>query len=282
MRYVPIVYDVIPLLLPHLFEPWLPVRFEQWFVETVRAADAVVTISENSRRDVLRLARERSIGAPPVTVVRLGDDLPAHEAVRPTALAGCAAEVPFVLMVGTVEPRKNHALAYHVWRRLIERHGARAPRLVIAGGEGWLTGDLRQHIARDPLTRDRVVWLNRVSGAELAWLYRNCLFAVYPSWYEGWGLPVAECLAHGKYCIASDRSSLPEVGGDLVGYHDPLDAVHMLRLVEEAAFDPELRTAREVEVRSRYVTTMWAQTADRLFAELARLSDGTARPGAAA
>ena len=123
-RYVPLVYDVIPLLMPQLFQPWLPPLFEQWFVETLRAADLVVTISENSRRDILRLARERSVDPPRVAVMRLGDNLPgAGRSVAPPEMGGSDCHTGFALMVGTIEPRKNHHLAYQVWRRLIERHG---------------------------------------------------------------------------------------------------------------------------------------------------------------
>jgi glycosyltransferase involved in cell wall biosynthesis len=192
-------------------------------------------------------------------------------------LAGEKANKPFVLMVGTIEPRKNHLLAYRVWRRLIERHGEKAPRLMIAGGEGWLTGDLRYQITHDPLTRDRVVMLGRVSNAELGWLYRNCLFTVFPSIYEGWGLPVAESLMHGKYCITSNVSSLPEIGGELVGYHDPIDAMRMLQLVEEAAFDAPLRERREKAIQSCYVGTTWAQAATLLLETLNQICSSSVR-----
>ena len=80
-------------------------------------------------------------------------------------------------------------------------------------------------IAHDPAVRDSVVVRHDVSDAALAWLYRECAFTLYPSFYEGWGLPVSESLAHGKFCIASTAPALVEAGQGLTKHIDPLDFV---------------------------------------------------------
>jgi glycosyltransferase involved in cell wall biosynthesis len=165
--------------------------------------------------------------------------------------------------------RKNHQLSYHVWRRLVEKHGReRVPRLALVGRPGWLTGDLLTQMRSDPLTRDHILLLHDVRDAELAWLYRHCLFTLYPSLYEGWGLPVAESLAAGKYCIASNSSSIPEIAGSLIDYHDPHDSAGCLSLVERALFDGTFLRKREEQIRAGYRITSWracaAQVLDRI------------------
>jgi glycosyltransferase involved in cell wall biosynthesis len=101
----------------------------------------------------------------------------------------------------------------------------------------------------------------------LEWLYQNCLFTVYPSHYEGWGLPVIESLARGKHCVASSSSSLPEAGGQWCDYHDPLDFVACHRLIARAAFDSDYRESKEQAIRDGYRPASW----DECAADVARL-----------
>ena len=103
---------------------------------------------------------------------------------------------------------------------------------------GWATRDVLQQIHDDPVVRDRIIVLFDVSDEELSWVYRNCQFTLYPSHYEGWGLPVAESLVYGKYCICTNATSVPEVAGDLVDHHDPLDAMTCMELIQRALFEP--------------------------------------------
>ena len=233
LSVVPIVYDVIPMKLPQVCQPLLPKLFAPWMRKLLAQSDLILTISRYSRRDLLDLAKELNVPAPPVEVIRLGD-APAgfDRSARPADLPP---EIKtFALSVGTFEVRKNHWLLYHVWRRLIEENGDRTPPLVLAGRMGWATKDVLQQIQTDPLVRDRIVVLFDVTDEELSWLYANCLFTLYPSHYEGWGLPVAESLAHGKHCVCSSATSVPEVGGDWVDYHDPLDAMRCIELTRRS------------------------------------------------
>jgi glycosyltransferase involved in cell wall biosynthesis len=166
-----------------------------------------------------------------------------------------------VLLVSTIEVRKNHALVYQAWRRLLQRHGpAVVPKLVFAGSVGWMSGDLIAQLENDPSTRGHISIISGTSDGDLAWLYRHCLFTLYPSLYEGWGLPVAEGLAFGKACLASDTSAVPEIAGDMVDYHDPHDLVGYVSLLERLIFDPDYRAERERRVRERFRRTHWTDT----------------------
>src|SRR5262249_39254138 len=126
-------------------------------------------------------------------------------------------------------------------------------------------GDLLHLLRHDPLLSNRVVILHDSTDAELNWLYEQCLFTLYPSHYEGWGLPVNESLAHGKYCICSNSSSLPEIAGALPDYHDPLDLGGCLQLVERALFEPGFLENRQDEICRSYRVTPWKQCAGQIL-----------------
>ena len=93
----------------------------------------------------------------------------------------------------------------------------------------------------------------------------DCLFTVYPSFYEGWGLPVAESLAFGKLCVASSASSLPEVGRDFVDYHDPHDVAEATARIQRAIFDAAYRGSREKSISERFRARSWGESAAELL-----------------
>jgi len=258
---VPLLCDVIPVKLPHLCDPLLPPLFDSWLRALLPLSDLVLAISEHTRRDLLALGAD----LPPVEVVRLGDELTAAEQpLRPGGLPTGLGT--FALAVGTIEARKNHWLLYHLWRRLAEEMGERLPPLLLAGRPGWGTGDLLRQLRRDPLLAGRLLVLEDVRDRELLWLYRSCLFTLYPSHYEGWGLPVAESLAHGKPCICSNTSSLPEIAPGLVDHHDPLDLEGCARLVRRALLEPDFLRQREAHVRAAFRPTPWRECAGHILA----------------
>jgi glycosyltransferase involved in cell wall biosynthesis len=256
------IYDIIPLRCPHLCAPYLWELMNGWVPAVLACSDVAVTISEHSRRDLEDYGRGRGLEMPPVEVIRLGDEPGDDDRESPPA--GLADGEPFALYVSTVGLHKNHQLLFHVWRRLIDRHGERVPKMVLVGGHGWRKETVLEDMRSDPELSRRVVTL-AADDHQLRWLYRRCLFTVYPSHYEGWGLPVAEGMALGKFCVCSSAASLPEVGGDLACYHDPLDGPGCLALVERAILEPGWLAAREERVRREYRTTTWRDTARQTF-----------------
>ena len=261
-RLATLIYDVIPCVEPQFFAAEGLPDFPVWARAMLRASDAIVTISQHSRRDILDFAEYEVLPAPPVEVTRLGDTFLSVGEAKPPADPRLTNGTPFVLMVGTVECRKNQLSAYQAWRRLLKVHGPQAvPRLVLAGRPGRLTADLMAQIAGDRVTRGHVIVPDHVGDEELAWLYRHCLFTVYPSHYEGWGLPIAESCAFGKYCIAGNSTSMPEVAGDLIDYCDPLDVPGLVRLLERALFDGDYLRQREQQLTAGYRKTTWEETA---------------------
>jgi glycosyltransferase involved in cell wall biosynthesis len=174
-----------------------------------------------------------------------------------------------VLFVSTIEVRKNHRLLVRVWRRLLEQHGEDVvPALIFAGQIGWLVDDLLADLAASNYLSGKIVLLPGLSDAQLRQAYRSSLFTVFPSLCEGWGLPIAESLAHGKFCVASDRTSIPEVGGDLIDYFDPSDDDDAVAKIERPLLDPGYLTAREARVRAEYRPRTWTDCVHALISKL--------------
>ncbi|MFZ3040416.1 MAG: glycosyltransferase family 1 protein, partial [Thiobacillus sp.] len=195
------------------------------------AADWVVAISEASRAQYLSVfphfPEDRIRVIYPCS--RFADSSAAGK--RPKALD----DVPvgsYWLNVGTIEPRKNQRRLVEAYARYLALGGAPMP-LVLAGGKGWLMEDFKKHLVELGVEA-HVMMIGYVSDDELIWLYRNCYANLYPSLFEGFGLPVLEGMQFGAATLASNATSIPEVAGDAAILIAPEDtegwAQAMLRL----------------------------------------------------
>ncbi len=262
-QFVSLIYDLIPIVTPQYVPDCL---IEGAFMPTtdaqLREGAVTLTISEHSKQDILTYAQQRFIPIGPVEVFTLGSDI--------TPLDASAAQTktqhtrPFVLSVGTIESRKNHYGMYQAWRKLIKTLGPdRAPDLVFAGKQGWHGENVLYMIKHDPLVKDKIVIKSGVGDRELDWLYKNCLFTLYPSLYEGWGLPVEESFIYGKMCVTTNVSSLPEVGGEFAEYVEPEDVEGIVQAVVRC-LDPAYRSGREALIREKYKANTWSQAVVQL------------------
>lgn len=170
---------------------------------------------------------------------------------------------PFFLSVGTIEPRKNQHFLVKAYGRYREAGGLPIP-LVLAGGKGWLMEDFNAYLSSSPWSKD-ILLLGYVSEAELAWLYTHCRANLYPSHYEGFGLPVLEGMGMGAVTIASNLTSLPEIVGDaglLLGSSDLEGWAEALsRVSKDEQFVRQLSVA--AKVRSSFFS--WAASKDSLL-----------------
>ncbi|MFJ4588356.1 glycosyltransferase family 4 protein [Pseudomonas moraviensis] len=268
LRVVLFCYDVIPVRLPHLCVGDVAARFANYFTDVAWCADKILCISECTRKDLVALLEELGAPVPETAVVKLGCQL-SHELsdnISPEVKA--LLKERFVLFVSTIERRKNHEVLYRAYARLIDEGVQDLPKLVFVGMPGWGVGDLLADIRLDPRTKPYIRILNNVSDSDLMHLYRHCMMTAFPSLYEGWGLPVAESLAAGKYCLASSAASIPEVGGELLDYLEPWDVSVWATELQKYAFDPFALAAKEEAIKRDYKPVAWAETAQFIFASL--------------
>lgn len=258
-------YDLIPVRFPHLCVGEVADFFSHYFCDAAWCADKVLCISECSRRDLVNVLDALGAPAADTAVVRLGCEIPPRRDVPPSAEVAAILREPYILFVSTIEKRKNHEMIYRAVVRLLDGGRVDLPRVVFVGMHGWGVNDFMNDLRFDPRVRDRICVLNRVSDDDLAQLYRNTLFTLFPSLYEGWGLPVAESLAYGKFCIASSMGALPEVGGDLIDYLDPWDIHGWVGAISRYLDGPAALAAREAQIRTHFRPTKWSQTAATVY-----------------
>jgi hypothetical protein len=120
-------------------------------------------------------------------------------------------------------------------------------------------------LTHNPSLKGHVQILSHVTDAELDVLIKNCLFTVFPSTYEGWGLPISESLSYGKYCLASDSSSHREVGYDLIDYLDPWDVPAWAEKLTYLFTHPEYVKKKETHIRKKYKPHSWHATCQEIY-----------------
>ena len=271
LRFALLVYDLIPIRRPEWFERSLVRLFRACFESILPLCDVVFAISRATAADIEAYARESCVVLPnPVTPIPIGTGFGSQsQHVTASHCRALPTVSSYALFVSTIEARKNHTLLFRVWRRLLEELPAeRVPTLVFAGHIGWLVDDLMRQIANTDHLNGKLVVIEDPTDAELAMLYRGCLFTVFPSFHEGWGLPVTESLAFGKPCIISNRTSLPEAGGRLARGFDPDNLDDAYQVIRQVIDDRPGLARWEAEVRREFKPVPWSATVDALLVGL--------------
>jgi glycosyltransferase involved in cell wall biosynthesis len=253
------VYDLIPIKFPQFFGEDLSEIYLSYMTDAVSQSDCLLSISENTTKDIREFQKSMNLPEVAIARIRLGDS-PVHIGTSSPPIPNLSPG-SFVLAVGTVEIRKNYLTLYNAWV-LAHETSVELPLLIIAGKPGWLAGDFLYQVQHDPRVHSKIILIETATDNELSWLYENCLFTVYPSWYEGWGLPIAESLNHGKFCIASNTSSMPEIAGDLLDYCSPGETQEFLHKISHYAHNPAALKAAEQKIATTYIPTSWTQTFD--------------------
>lgn len=279
VRVVQFIHDLIPTFEPQwVDDPDAAVRysecFTRWVDRVIAGSDHLLTNSQFSRGDIERRSREAGLTTAPISVVRLGDVHDTASIAAPPR-PPLVPPRPFFLCTSSLNPHKNHRLLYEVWKLLAAENPETCPDLVCVGMASGYVRDLLREIRNDRTTSGRIHLLSDVGDAELAWYFRHCVATIYPSKYEGWGLPVAESLGNGRLCLASNAASIPEISPDLPVFFDPLDVHGLLALVRRTRDDPAWVRDREAEIRRRFVPTPWTHTAGQVLAALAAMQAGT-------
>lgn len=232
-----------------------------------RNASQIIAISNCTQKDFV--ARYR-VGESRINVVyhaRGQGDEASHEGgladlsrVRATYALG---DTPYILSVGTIEPRKNHVRLLSAFEALSDRF--QNVHLVLVGGLGWHSAPIVQRLKKSPV-RDRVHYLGPVPEADLIALYGGATVFAFPSLYEGFGLPLLEAMAAGAPVLTSQVSSLPEVAGDAAVLVDPL-SVDSIRLgLEQMLHDDSLRARLSARGKERDREFTWRRTAEQTVA----------------
>jgi len=223
MRIATVIYDLIPVLFPEMMGDDLKDLFSKYFLNMADLNDFVFCISKSTAKDFIDFCTTHSKRAPRTEVIVLGASALAIPNDGEIKVAGTLArhrKIKFALSVGTFEVRKNYKLLLDAWTDLCVDNDFEMD-LVIVGMPGWRNDNVIKQLKRSELYNKRIYWYERLSDEGLAWLYDACQVFVYPSLYEGWGLPVVEALIHNRPAIISNRGAVPEAGMGLCTVVDP-------------------------------------------------------------
>jgi len=229
----------------------------------VRRARALLSISEATRDE---LVERFPAAAAKTRVTALAADERFNEDADPGERERLGLERPFVLALGTIEPRKNLERLIQAYIALPDELRSRY-ELCLAGATGWKTGPVLDLAEKH---KDSVRRLGYVDDADLPALYRSAELFVYPSLAEGFGLPVLEALGCGTAVITSSVSSLPEVGGDAARYVNPRDVNDIRAALEELLADDSKRAEFAARGREQAAKFSWRRTAEETLAAIER------------
>jgi glycosyltransferase involved in cell wall biosynthesis len=265
-----LVHDIIPLEQPEFVSAAQSQSFGEWLEIVLRTASLVFVSGEITASQIRDWAKVRGLTINPRLVVTpLGvTPLPDKPWSLWQRLTGRMPPEPFVLSVGTIDKRKNQSAVCRAWVRLFGEVGDAMPTLVLVGRD-----DLG--LARDPALRAAIVankirLVKEASDPALARYYHDCLFTVFPSLSEGYGLPVAESLAAGKLCLSSDLPAIKQHAGSFPWYFNAQSEDEMLGCLRRAVERPDLREASELNIREGYIAGSWRQTFEMMREAISR------------
>ncbi|WP_081077246.1 glycosyltransferase family 4 protein [Burkholderia pseudomultivorans] len=250
-RSVFMVHDLIPLTHSEYCRPGVDDVHRRRIHTALRHADGLILNSHETRNTLDTEAQRAGLITPPNVVAHLAPGIVSRE--RPAA----PLNHPYFVMLGTIEPRKNHWFMLHVWRKLVEIMGKQAPKLVIIGRRGWECENVVDMLERCESIRQAVVEQSDCTDEHLrAWLL-HARALIFPSFVEGYGMPLVEALAQSVPVLASDLCVFREIAGDIPDYLDPLDGPAWTARVQ-AYMDPS-HSARTTQIMrlARFQVPTW-------------------------
>ncbi|HLD24583.1 MAG TPA: glycosyltransferase family 1 protein [Patescibacteria group bacterium] len=249
MPRVMAIMDVSYLKYPELFRPQDLHKLVNWTVYSVRHAVRIITISEFSKNAIIE-----AYGVPKSRVVVAYPGLSMRQTTKSSKKRG----TPYILSVGTLQPRKNFVRLIEAFATLDDKK----IELVIVGKKGWMYDDILNAPNRYGVS-DRVRFLDFVPDDELPSLYNSAACFALPSLYEGFGLPVLEAMSYGVPVVVSTSSSLPEIAGEAGIYVDPEDVSNIAKGLTQALTENNVERIKTGKERVKIFT--WDKAAEKVM-----------------
>jgi glycosyltransferase involved in cell wall biosynthesis len=265
-RMVLMCYDLIPLLFPQFYREFDVRLFRNYMHQALAMADLTIFSAHKVEADARAYCAQHGIALGKTAVVPFGFDGAAGVNAGAALPAGLQPG-RFAMLVSTIEPRKGHALMLHIWQRLLaegipQQHDF---KLVFVGRPGWMMEQFMAELARDAQAAQSIVNIRDADDDTLTALYEAVAFCVYPSRYEGYGLPVVEAFARGKAVIASTGGALPEIVQNFSPCLDSQDEEMWYRTLRQWILDKEARAPFERAIKSQFHHPSWSDAAAIFF-----------------
>lgn len=261
-RTIMTLHDAGPWRYAHALTLHGRLYFRTLLARGLHTCSQVITISEHARSEIEHFMGQRF--TPKLMVIPEAASssfaIPSTEAQRQQLRATYHLPEHYLLTVATVEPRKNLVTLLAAYQQLRQRLGESCPPLVIVGRKGWNCADILDYMQH---LQEMIIFPGHVSDEELITLYQMASVFIFPSLYEGFGLPLLEAMLAGCPIISSNTSSLPEVAGDAALFVDPLHVHKMATAIEQLLTDEALRERLIAAGYARAQQFSWEETARR-------------------
>lgn len=264
VKIVTQIYDLIPITDPQFCHENTTANFMIYFGANLKYADLIITSAQTTVNvldgitDRLGLERKKS------TVVGLSSDFSkkniSEDDVDPT-VQKIAGRGKYLLMLGTIEPRKNHSLVIDALEGGLAELGV---KVIFAGRIGWNVRELEKRIRSHPLFNKSLFFVEQPDDATVDYLYKHATAVAFPTFNEGFGLPIIEAFMRGTPVIASDIPVLHEVAGDYADYFDPNSKDDLIRCVKELIGSEERYKAKKARL-GEYVPYTWDESAEDML-----------------
>ena len=265
------LHDIIPIIHPQYVHQNTIVLFMEYLGAYLKYADIIIASTESTLKNVNKLIGDLGIKPIPGFVSWLGVDFSCgdgdeghlEEDARKAVVAG-----KYVLMVGTIEPRKNHRLVLDAFDHGLFDLGY---HLVFAGHFGWDINELKKRITGHPLLGKKLFYIENGNDATIDYLYRNAYIVAFPSFAEGFGLPIVEALGRGIPVVASNYDVIYEVGKGYAEFFNPLEEKGFYDILDKYHNNPRLYDTWKQKIQS-YIPFSWEQAEQKMAEALLTLS----------
>jgi len=275
-QYCSVIYDFTPVIIPQTHSDETKNNYIPFLAFASKISDCILYGGKTAQTDGICYFKKLGLPIPPSHAIYFGSDaVHKHKIANQTTdhdtLFERGINRTYILVVGTIEARKNHETLYRAYLRMLNNCDD-VPQLVFAGHPGWRTSSWLETMSYDNRVKGNILVFSP-SDSELEILYRNCEFTILPSLYEGWSLTLPESYYYEKFCLCCDTPSLKETAGSLAEYIQPFDEVSWSKRIMYYYQNREELDKREKLIRENWHMISWAECAKQVYGYLKDMMD---------
>ena len=269
VRLIQVVHDAIHRHMPEARTAGQSRDLIRYMSHTLPLCYRIAPNSKHTAMAIEADFRDWSINRKPRFIqCTFGADITADQPQKPAKVT----QHPYYLTVSTLNYGKNIHLLMQVYR-LAQEQGIELPHLYIAGQVGFMYDEMTHQLDQDIYLKTKITRLGPQNNRQVIWLYQNARLTIFASFYEAYGLPLAESLTLGKVSLSSDKGALPEVGGKFADYFSPYSPEQLLKLLVKYQ-DQSKRKQREADIKAGYSHPTWREAVEDFYSHLQALGAG--------
>lgn len=273
-KFVQLIYDYTPVLLPQVHKKETRDFYVPFLKYSALLSDTIFYGGETAKRDGIEYAKTQKLPVRPGVAIKFGSNIVQEimedeETFFQDTLKKYGIHGNYIMAVGSIEIRKNHETLYQAYIEMMKQ-SEDVPQMLFCGYPGWKTKEFCAVLNRDDRVKGKII-LMQPTDKELRVLYKNCLFTVLASLYEGWSLTLPESLNYGKFCICTDCDPLKETGKDFVEYVEGYDCKGWAEKILFYYQNPQELKKREAFIAEHWHAISWQECAEQVKKELEKI-----------